>query len=176
MGEARGLEWDDIDEKAGLIHVVHNWVDDREGVKRPKCGSARDVPLPDVVLEAVKLCRSVAPEGSRFVLFNEKSVDKPTNKQVLERGFRSVLKKIGIDEDSRKGRNLVFHGLRHTYVSATRAAGLPDFVVMRLAGHKSLAMTERYSHTENVIDFAATRAALDSAVLNGTVKAAGAEV
>jgi len=161
MGETRGLEWDDIDEEAGLVHVVHNYVDDREGVKGPKCGSRRDVPLPDKVLEAVKLCRAVAPEGARFVLFNEKNPEKPTDKQVVERGFRAILAKVGIDDELRKTRNLVFHGLRHTYVSATRAVGLPDFAVMRLAGHKSLAMTERYSHAEKVVDYAVARAALN---------------
>jgi integrase len=164
MGEARGLAWADVDEASGLLHIVHNWVDEREGVKRPKCGSARDVPLPAAVLEAVKLCRAIAPEGSQFVLFNEKRTDRPTDKQVLERGFRTILGKISIYDETRKTRNLCFHGLRHTYVSMTRAAGLPDFAVMRLAGHKSLAMTERYSHAENVVDFGAARLALDGAL------------
>jgi Site-specific recombinase XerD len=172
MGEARGLEWADIDEEAGLLHVVHNWVDDREGVKRPKCGSSRDVPLPSAVLEAVKLCRAVSTEGSQFVLFNEKRTDKPTDKQVLERGFRRVLSTIGISDSAREERNLVFHGLRHTFISLQRANGIPDFAVMRLAGHKSLAMTERYSHADKVVDFAAARAALDDAI---AAKAAGGE-
>jgi integrase len=173
LGEARGLEWGDVDEAAGLVHVVHNFVDDREGSKAPKCGSKRDVPLPAVVSEAVTLCRAVAPEGARLVLWNDNDKERPMDKSAFERAFHRILGCIGIDEDARKARNLVFHGLRHTYVSATRAAGLPDFVVMRLAGHKSLAMTERYSHAENVVDFAAARLALDGAVSLGTAKAAG---
>jgi integrase len=165
MGETRGLEWGDVDGPGGMLHIVHNWVDDREGSKGPKCGSRRDVPLPAVVLKSVELCRSIAPEGASLILFNEREPGKPIGKQALERGFRRILVKIGIDEEERRKRNLVFHGLRHTYVSATRAAGLPDFAVMRLAGHKSLAMTERYSHAENIVDFAAARAALDAATL-----------
>jgi integrase len=169
MGEARGLEWGDVDEETGLLHIVHNWVDNREGVKAPKCGSARDVPLPAAVLAAVKLCRAVAPEGSQFVLYNEKRIDRPADRQILERGFRSVLGKIGIDDGARKSRNLVFHGLRHTFISLQRANGIPDFAVMRLAGHKSFAMTERYSHAENVVDFAAARVALDNALAGKVV-------
>lgn len=114
-----------------------------------------------VVLEAVKLCRAIALEGSQFVLFNEKRTDRPPDKRVLERGFRTIFGRIGIDDEARKTRNLVFHGLRHTFVSMPRAAGLPDFAVMRLAGYKSLQMTERYSHAENVVDFTAARLALD---------------
>lgn len=164
MGEARGLEWGDVDEKARLLHIVHNWVHEREGVKGPKYGSARDVPLPLAVLEAVELCRAVAPAGSQFVLFNEKSLSKPVGKQSLERGFRHILTAIGISDDERKRRNLVFHGLRHTFISLERANGIPDFAVMRLAGHKTLAMTERYSHIDKVVDFAQARAALDNAL------------
>jgi integrase len=173
LGEARGLEWADVDEAASIVHVVHNFVDDREGTKAPKCGSKRDVPLPAVVAEAVALCRSVAPEGVRFVLWNDRNISRPMDKSSFERAFHGILGRIGIDEEARKARNLVFHGLRHTYVSVTRAVGWPDFIVMRSAGHKSLAMTERYSHTENVVDFAAARLALDGAVSAGTARAVG---
>jgi integrase len=117
-------------------------------VKAPKCGSKRDVPLPAAVLEAVNLCKAAAPAGSRFVLWNDKDKERPADKNALERGFRMILGKIGIDEKARTARNLCFHGLRHSFVSITRATGLPDWVTMRLAGHKTLAMTERYSHSK----------------------------
>jgi integrase len=172
LGEAVGLQWGDIDGAAGMLHVVHNW-QAGEGLKAPKCGSGRDVPLPAVVLEAVELCRAVASEKTPFILWNDKSDARPMDKGALERGFRRILNRIGIDEAARKARNLVFHGLRHSYVSITRATGLPDFAVMRLAGHKSLAMTEKYSHAENVVDFAAARLAIDGAVSQGAAKTAG---
>ncbi len=172
LGEAVGLQWEDVDEVAGMLHIVHNW-QAGEGVKAPKCGSRRDVPLPAAVLEAVKLCRACAPEASPFVLWNDRDSTRPADKNVIERGFRRVLGLIGINEDARKERNLVFHGLRHTYVSMTRAAGVPDFAVQRLAGHKSAGMMERYSHAENVVDFAAARLALNGAISDSIAKAAG---
>jgi integrase len=64
-----------------------------------------------------------------------------------------MLKRIGVDETMQTERNIVFHGLRHSFVSLSRAAGVPDFLVQRLAGHKTAKMMENYSHSENVIDF-----------------------
>ena len=175
LGEACGLQWGDVDEVAGMIHVIHNW-QAGEGVKAPKCGSKRDVPLPAAVLEAVDLCKATAPKGSRFVLWNDKDTERPADKNALERGFRRILEAIGINEEARAARNLCFHGLRHSYVSITRATGLPDWVTMRLAGHKTMAMTERYSHSENVLDFACARLAIDGAVSEVSAKAVGGEI
>jgi integrase len=168
MGEVRGLMPEDRGQ--GVLAIRHNYVDDREGAKDPKCGSSRRVPLPGVVDELLSLCEALAPKGSRFIIYNEKDITKPIDKNALERGFRRVLKEIGIDEDQRRARNLTFHGLRHTYVSITRAVGLPDFVVQRLAGHKSAVMMERYSHAENVIDFTAARTALEGIVERKTAE------
>jgi len=165
LGEVRGLQWADIDEKQGLIHIVGNYVDAREGRKSPKCGSTRDVPLVAPVLAAVKLCAGVAPKGSAYVLYHDTDTKRPSDRQLVERGFRDILGKIGIDDDARKARNLVFHGLRHTFVSLSRSQGLPDFVTMRLAGHKSAAMMERYSHAnEQTVDFKAARDAFNGAL------------
>lgn len=171
LGEARGLQWQDVDAEAGLLHIRHNWVD-TEGAKGPKCGSFRDVPLPAVVLDALELCRAIAPDGVRYVLFSEGNKERPIEKRTIEHGFRALLVKIGIDTDAQKARNLVYHGLRHTAVSMMRASGLPDFAVMRLAGHRSAGMMEHYSHSDRVVDFAQARAALDDAI---AAKAAGGE-
>ena len=53
---------------------------------------------------------------------------------------------IGVDHEDRKKRNLVFHGLQYTFISLARNAGIPDFAVMRMAGHSFMRMTESYSH------------------------------
>jgi integrase len=39
-----------------------------------------------------------------------------------------------------------FHDLRHTAISRMAEAGIPDRVVMQIAGHVSRAMLARYSH------------------------------
>jgi len=173
MGEIRGLEWGDVDEGSGVIHVRHNWVNDDEKLKGPKCGSERTVMLPAPVLKVLNLCKQIAPEKATFALFNEKSPARPMTARALEVGLARILVEVGIDRATQKDRNITLHALRHTFVSLSRAAGLPDFAVMRLAGHKSLQMTERYSHAENVVDFAAAKAKLEEAVARVDIKAAG---
>jgi len=164
LGEARGLQWPDVDFEHKTISIEHNLVWELEGVKAPKWGSARKVPAPAPVLDALRLCKAVGPECSRFVLWNSKRPGAPVAESTLPTGFHRILDAIGIDGNARKQRNLCFHGLRHTYVSLSRASGLPDFLVQRMAGHKSMVMTDHYSHAEGLVDFAAARASLEGAV------------
>jgi len=171
LGEVRGLQWGDVDRDKGLLRIDHNIVDEREGLKGPKAGSRRVVPLPAAVLAALDACTGAAPDGAAFVIFNERTGSRPIEKQTIKRGFARVLDSIGIDADAKARRNLTFHGLRHSYVSLTRGTGLPDWVVQRLAGHRTASMMERYSHEANVIDFAKTRSIIDDAI--GFPKASG---
>ena len=160
LGEVRGLQWEDVDEKGGILHVKHNWID-REGLKGPKCGSYRDVPLPDIVLKELKLCRDIPHPKTAFVIFNERFPNHADGPAFANWQFHDLLGRIGIDEEQRKKRNIVFHSLRHTFVSLNRLT-LPDFVVQHLVGHSSMATTEGYTHVdEHVIDFAAAKKAMD---------------
>ena len=51
-----------------------------------------------------------------------------------------------------------FHDLRHTAISALGEAGVPDRVIMDIAGHVSMRMLRRYSH----IQLEARRAAIQA--------------
>ena len=162
-GEVRGLQFDDVDFEKGTLSICHNVVFTKEGIKAPKCGSSRTIPAPEPVLEAIRECRKLYPAG-RFVIPNFASPDQPCNVITIGRAFYRILDTIGIDADERKRRNLVFHGLRHTYVSLSQNAGLPDFIVARLSGHKGLAMVQRYTHSEGLVDFQKAREALEKAI------------
>jgi len=165
LGEVRALQRDDVDEDSGLITIRRNIVSEEEGVKKPKWGSIRTVPAPRPVLDALIDCAAVAPEErGPYVLWNQKRPSAPMTDQAIRFGFERVMKKIGIPKDERFRRNLCFHGLRHTFVTLSRAGGVPDFVVQRMVGHRSMVMTDRYSHAEGVIDFAAAREAMEKAV------------
>ena len=59
--------------------------------------------------------------------------------------------------NEQKRRNLTFHGLRHTFITLGRLAGISDLEIQALARHKSGAMMERYSHASQVLDFTAAR-------------------
>ena len=143
-GEVRGLKAEDVDYDERCIHVRHNLVDTREGIKAPKCGSTRTVPVPDLVLELLAECKKENPDALYLLGTKKLALSKAT----IKRCFPQVLLDIGIDEEEKKQRNLCFHGLRHSYVSLLRSTSVPDFVVMRLAGHKSPQMMERYSHAD----------------------------
>lgn len=162
MGEARGLQSADVDFGKGQLVVAHNYVN-TEGLKGPKWNSRRIVPLPDIVAKLIQECLGKRP-ASQYVLFNNCREDVPISSNPLERGFRAALIGVGISEEKRRERNLVFHGLRHTYVSLVRASGFPDFIVMRLAGHKSTEMMEHYSHIDSVVDLGKVRLSLDEAI------------
>jgi integrase len=161
LGEARGLRLEDVDEAAGFIEIRSNFV---SGTSRaPKCGSTRAVPAPKVVFDAIRHCSEICVQKSRgeFVLWNSVSRTSPCSAQFLEKHFREALTAIGIDDEAREERGLTFHSTRHTFVSLARAAGVPDYVVAKLAGHTSLKTTERYEHG-NSIDFAEARRKIES--------------
>jgi integrase len=164
LGEVRGLQWEDVDTKLMLIHICHNAPTNSDTVKEPKWGSTRSVPMPQAVADELKLVKAMTNTSPSFVVFNEAANDRPIEEVTIIRGFQRLLRKVGVSDQQRKDRNISFHSLRHTYVSLTRAAGVPDFAVMRLAGHRSGAMTETYSHVDNVVDFSAARAAIDSTI------------
>jgi integrase len=44
------------------------------------------------------------------------------------------------------GKEVVFHTLRHTYISRLVSAGVDIRTVQELAGHRTIAMTMRYAH------------------------------
>jgi integrase len=156
FGECRGLQWEDVDDEKMIVHIRHNYVTDSEGLKGPKWGSVRIVPLPSPVLDALKDCGALS-NGSPFVLYNAARKDRPIERNSVLRGFSRLLEKIGIDHAEKKSRNLCFHGLRHTFVSLTRSNGIPDFIVQQMAGHTTMRMTEKYSHSEGIIDFKVAR-------------------
>jgi integrase len=147
LGEIRGLQWDDFNPEAGVIHVRHNW-QDMEGNKGPKCGSLRDIPLPGAVWEAAEACRD---EAGGPLVFGRRD-GKPRCNGYFRLALIEELSDIGITADEQAGRNITFHSLRHTFVSLIRLAGIGDFQAQALAGHKSSAMMERYSHRGEVVE------------------------
>jgi integrase len=171
-GEIRGLEWRDVDIVAGLIHVIHNYVD-TEGRKSPKRGSVRSVPITRAIKATLDSLREVSNFTSPddFVFAQLDSREAPLAESFFRYGMAKALEAIGISHESQRARNLTFHGLRHTFVTLGRMAGLSDLVMQTLAGHKSAAMMEHYSHAGQVLDFAAAREAIERGLAPGEAAA-----
>ena len=149
MGEVRGLQWGDISD--GVIHIQHNW-QEGEGLKKCKCGSEGYVPMMRIVSDLVNQVHAIAPlTGPEDFVMSIKP-GHPICREFLWQSFRSELLSIGIDEEQRKKRNIVFHSLRHSFVTACRIAGLSDFETMTLSRHKDVKMLQRYSHGKEALD------------------------
>lgn len=121
--EILSLRWQNVDLLHGFINIT-----------KTKNSEARKLPLNEPLREM--LSRQVRRIGCEFVFF-----DPETGRrfQDVRRSFSTALRKAGITD-------FHFHDLRHTYASQMVMAGVDLTTVSRLLGHKTLAMTLRYSH------------------------------
>ena len=158
MGEVRGLKWGDILD--GIIHIRHNW-QEKEKIKACKCGSQGYVPMPRVVSELVNKLFEIAPLTGQDDFVMSIKPYRPICREYLWEALRKELKGIGIEETQRKQRNIVYHSLRHSFVTACRLAGLSDFETMTLSRHKDVKMLQRYSHGQEAIDVRSIGAKLE---------------
>jgi integrase len=152
IGEVRGVQWADLTDNK--IHIRHNW-QDGEGLKIPKCKSEGTVPLPQL------LKAKLGEPGEGFVFPSRENPEKPVSNGHVRNQFIRILEAIGISYEEQQKRNLSFHSLRHTFVTLGRIAGISDVEIRALARHRTLAitgrthaMTERYTHTAQVINLA----------------------
>jgi len=130
-GEIFRLKWQDVDFKNNLIHI-----------RDPKSGENRTAFMsPEVKKELLSLREE--KKKSDYVFTNSK--DKPF-KEVPE-VWKGIIKKLGFNKNVTDRREkVVFHTLRHTFCSWLAMEGVPLHVIKELAGHKTIQMTERYSH------------------------------
>jgi integrase len=161
-GEIRDLQWGDIQD--GYIDLCHNW-QDMEGMKSPKWGSNRTVPILSPVASALAEVRRGCLSGERFVLVSPACPDSPVSNNFFRYALTRELEAIGIPAEGQKRRNITFHSLRHTFVTLCRLAGISDLEIQALAGHKDASMMNRYSHAGQVLDFAITRGKMEAAIL-----------
>lgn len=140
------------------INVCHNVPFGSNEVKQPKWGSSRILPLPPALAVILKHIPDMPDHSPLFVIYNQAHADASVDITTINRALERMLKRIGIDAETKRARHLSVHSLRHTFITLSRLGGLPDFLVQRLAGHKSAQMMERYSHVKNIIDYDAAQA------------------
>ena len=131
FGEIAGLTWQDL-----------NFQDDTILIRNPKNGQTRVAFLTDAV-KAMFLEIEPGKAGD-FVFQN---TGKNERMSQIPDTFMKAVNKVGLNdsiEDSRL--KVVFHSCRHSFASWLVADGTDLFQVRELMGHKSIAMTARYSH------------------------------
>jgi integrase len=174
QGEVLAIRGGDIGE--GVLSVGHSW-SAADGLKSPKNGEARRVPLLPEVREAllaqlVKSPHTDIPEADRFVFWGL-APNKPRYDGVfMLAALHSELNAMGIDW---RARNIVFHGWRHFYAARMADIEAAD-KVSRITGHKSRAVFDAYADhvTEAAIrDMGKAAAAVFAGVLAGAAMARG---
>ena len=130
--ESKGLLWADVDFTAGRIYLADS-----------KNGEARYFPITDdlrVVLDSrkayTKTCNRNLEKVIPFVFHRDGEQLK-----ACERSWKSACVKAGMGDR-------IMHDFRRTAVRSFRRAGLSDKVAMKLTGHKTRSVYDRY----NIVD------------------------
>lgn len=121
VGEATQIEWSQVDLHAALIRLE---------VEQTKTSEARVVPLPDVLVQALKKVKK--KEGLVF---------SDTN---LREEWTTATKAAEMP-------GLLVHDLRRSAIRNLIGAGVPEKVAMSISGHKTRAVFDRY-HIVDVSD------------------------
>lgn len=153
-GEARGLQWRDIDYKREVIHIVHNASQDKDGkdiITTPKTRtSVRDIPLTENLKQILQRQRIQC----RDMFGNIQKLDgfvfvTPKNKLIDKYGLRWVFKQIlrKMDKNGQKMEYISPHALRDTFATRAIEAGMNPQTLKTILGHASLSMTmDLYAH------------------------------
>ena len=142
MGELRALQVQNV--FPDHIEIRHSW-EDHSGIKDPKWGSARSIPIASTIF--ARLTELIASADSdAFVFRGSDRQNMPLGKHSIEDGLYEAMRTIGIGDRERRDRRLSFHGWRHWLNTALRSRGLPDSKLRLITGHRSEAMSDRYTH------------------------------
>lgn len=128
--EVMGLQWCHISLQDGLIRLPANYV---------KESKPRNVVLSERLLEAFKSIPRQVDSDRVFAV------------ATMRKSFDRACKKAGL-------KGLWFHDLRRSFVIKARRAGVPESVVMRMTGHRTRSVFERY----NVVDVSDLRRAMET--------------
>lgn len=146
-GEIMGLRWSQIDFKRRTITLNHG---------ETKNNAGRALPLAGEVIELLQARNKVRKIDDDRVFPPAEGCTRPLN---LREPWKAALVSAGIDirPATRSGRgkqsvpdavtsDFRWHDLRHTAASYLTMAGVSAIEVARVLGHKTLAMSLRYSH------------------------------
>ncbi len=143
QGEIRGLRIQDVHPQ--YVEVCGSW-EERHGLHGAKWGSERLVPIPSrVAMEIDSLLQELPNREAEDLVFCGANRGQPIRKEELEARFYSALDAIGINEESRRKRVLVWHSLRHTFNSVMKGK-VDSAKLMKVVGHRQESTSLQYTH------------------------------
>jgi len=140
VGEIQGLRGEYVFDD--YIYITGQF--GRHGyVKHTKNKENRNVPLSAVMKEELKPYLSL--NGNGYV-FSDDGGKTPIPYTRIRDHFQRALIRIGISDEERKNRNLTFHSWRHFLNTLLRMSDVSDSKVQSVTGHRSMQMTNHYTH------------------------------
>lgn len=140
-GELLGLRWMDVELLEQRLSVRQAFVRGEMTTPKSRAGR-RSIPLGSHAIEALeeqfKASRYQSPES---IVFCHDALGTPLDPSKLTTYARKAFKAAAIEKRFRP-----WHGLRHTALTETAAAGVPAMFVQAKAGHAQGSTTERYLH------------------------------
>ena len=147
-GEIQALRMEDIGKDR--IYVRHSWGRGKEGLKTPKNGEEREIPIPEVLRDALLNQGALNPynEGLQGYIFFGLLPKQPMDSKPWLTALRRILKKVGFSNPEK----ICIHAWRHFY-SARMADLIDQRKLQRATGHKTAAMLEHYANHAKEQDF-----------------------
>jgi integrase len=150
--ELRGLRWQDIDFAKHEIRVCQR-ADRYNKIGPPKSeAGSRTVPVPPLVLNALREWRLACPKGDLDLAFPTRIGTVESLGNIVDRGLKPAQVAAGVTVDG-KAKYPGMHSLRHFYASwcinpkEKGGRELPAKVVQAWLGHSSIMMTlDVYGH------------------------------
>jgi len=145
-GEILNLTWDKVDMKKRLIHLEAKDTKDRE---------KRSIPIFDELHKTLNAIPKAIHDKHVFLYKG-----KPIND--IRSGLKNACSDAGVSYGRSKKKGFVFHDLRHTFNTNMRKAGIQESVIMKITGHSTRSMFDRYN-TINEKDLEVVREKMDAA-------------
>ena len=161
IGEILALRKCDIDEK--YIYVNHSW-GAMFGLTAPKNGFTRKIPLyPEIKEILTELINSNPHEefyktDNAYIFWGISNL-RPASDDLIRKGFYKALTTIGISEEERRKRNIVFHSWRH-YHATELTSRCSEHSAQVVLGHLTPLMTKHYSNHRTDRDLENVRKAM----------------
>ena len=116
---------------------------DEYGYRDTKMKQKHNIPITAELAADLKELTAVNGEGYVFSLDGGIS---PVTRKHIYNGLRGALRKIGMSDAEIKDRGLTLHAWRHFCNTELQKAGLNLRQVQAVTGHRSVRMTEHYTH------------------------------
>jgi integrase len=135
IGELLGLQWQDFDKDASVLHVARQWLRSGEyGPTKTKAGTRRIALPADVREELVALRLRSRYSQDEHPVFVSRTGTPLGHRNVTRRGFEPAAEKAGLA-------GVTFHDLRHAAASRLIDAGLDPVTVASVLGHEDASVT-----------------------------------